>query len=223
MTPELFRKLAALGLSTDQIAGVLDIVEADAETRKEKGRQRWRKWKDNQPANVSKRLLTDANVSSQLARGEDSSSKKVISGKEDKEGRAPAAPTPRAELERVLDSEHAVAVVEHRQRIKKPLTAYAAKKLANSLSKAPDANAAADLMVEKGWQSFEVAWLDNRTSPRPHSTASPPAQDFNAILDAIQGKTNAAHTGQTIDGSHERTDRGSAPGPVQLYAVPSGR
>lgn len=170
MKADLFRQLAALGLSTEQIAGVLDIMESEAEERKEKGRARWRKWKEGQPTNVSKRLPTTANVSSQLVRVEDSSSKKVISGKKDN---TPAAPTPRAELEKVLDSEHAAAVVEHRQRIKKPLTAYAARKLANSLSKAPDANAAADIMVEKGWQSFEVAWLENRAGPRPHSTASP--------------------------------------------------
>lgn len=121
-----------------------------------------------------KRLSRDVTGSHAVSRSragvEDSSSKKVISGKKDN---TPAAPTPRAELEKVLDSEHAAAVVEHRQRIKKPLTAYAARKLANSLSKAPDANAAADIMVEKGWQSFEVAWLENRAGPRPHSTASP--------------------------------------------------
>jgi hypothetical protein len=69
-------------------------------------------------------------------------------------------------------------------------------------------------------------WADQPATPPPkqHSTASPPAQDFNAILDAIQGKpSHAAHPGQTIDGSHQRTDRGGAPGTVQLYAVPSGR
>lgn len=84
---------------------------------------------------------------------------------------APAALTPRAELERVLDSEHAIAVIEHRQRLRKPLTAYAAKQLAKALSKAPDANAAADLMIVKGWQSFDVGWMENQ--PRPYSTGSP--------------------------------------------------
>lgn len=46
MTPDTFRKLAALGLTHDQMAGVLEIFEADAETRKEKARSRVQKWRD---------------------------------------------------------------------------------------------------------------------------------------------------------------------------------
>ena len=94
MSPELFRKLAALGLDNDQIAGVLEIMDADAEGRKEKGRQRWRKWKDAQGANVSKRLPTTTNVSIQLASAEGSSSKEDITNKEDRA--SPSAQSKRA-------------------------------------------------------------------------------------------------------------------------------
>lgn len=70
--------------------------------------------------------------------------------------------TPQAELETVLDTERARAVVEHRQRIKRPMTVRAAQLLAKEFAKAPDPNVAADAMIANGWQGFEVAWLENR-------------------------------------------------------------
>lgn len=72
---------------------------------------------------------------------------------------APAKPTPRQELLKVLDADRAEAVIEHRQRIRKPITAHAAKLLAGKLSKWHDANEAADAMISNGWQGFEVEWM----------------------------------------------------------------
>lgn len=68
-------------------------------------------------------------------------------------------------------------------------------------------------------------WDDAPASvPQRQATAPPPAQDFNAILDAIQGKPHVPqHSGPAFDGSYERTDRGSAPNLVQLHAISSGR
>lgn len=69
MSGDVIRQLAALGLTTEQVAGVMDIMEAQSEAGKEKARARWRKWKASQPeTNVSKRLPTTANVDSQLVR-----------------------------------------------------------------------------------------------------------------------------------------------------------
>ena len=72
---------------------------------------------------------------------------------------------PRTILESLLDSDRAKAVVEHRKKIKKPLTGHAAKLLKAELSKAPDPNAAADKMIARGWQGFEVDWLKNNKDP----------------------------------------------------------
>lgn len=59
----------------------------------------------------------------------------------------------------VLDEEHALAVYEHRRvTIKKPLTAYGAKRLAAKLALWGDANEAADIMIDRLWQGFEVDW-----------------------------------------------------------------
>jgi uncharacterized protein YdaU (DUF1376 family) len=79
---------------------------------------------------------------------------------------APAAqnPSPRDELSRVLDAARAQAVLDHRQRIRKPLTAYAAKQLADKFAKCADPNGAADAMISNGWQGFEPEWLNRRSN-----------------------------------------------------------
>lgn len=78
--------------------------------------------------------------------------------------------TPRGELGTVLDADRANAVLEHRQRIRKPLTVHAAKLLAGKFARCPDPNAAADAMIANGWQGFEPEWLE-----RQQSRGSPPA------------------------------------------------
>ncbi len=66
----------------------------------------------------------------------------------------------------VLDEDHAVAVIAHRKvTIKKPLTEHAAKLLAKRLAEWGDANAAADIMVERCWQGFDSSWVRDRRRP----------------------------------------------------------
>lgn len=79
--------------------------------------------------------------------------------------------TPRDELLNVLDAARAQAVIDHRQRIRKPLTAHAAKLLAGKFAQCPDPNAAADVMIANGWQGFEPEWMQ-----RPQSRGSPPTR-----------------------------------------------
>ncbi len=66
----------------------------------------------------------------------------------------------RDELLKVLDQDRTDAVVEHRQRIRKPMTAHAAKLLAGKFARCPDPNAAADAMIANGWTGFEPHWLE---------------------------------------------------------------
>lgn len=130
------------------------------------------------------------------ARVEDSSSNKEISGQKNNIGSdvtvpADAGPipehlrhkqlSPRQELETVLDAERAQAVVDHRQRLRKPLTAHAAKLLARKIGQAPDPNAAADMMIEKGWQGFELAWMETARM-NGHSTG-PPGRDSPIVAE----------------------------------------
>ncbi len=82
MSGDTIRELAALGLSIEQVAGVLDIMERESEARKEKARARLHKHREK------KRGETLRNVASELAgsdaRGEDNLQTKKISGQEEK-------------------------------------------------------------------------------------------------------------------------------------------
>jgi hypothetical protein len=226
---DLFRQLSALGLNAEQIAGVLDIIDADAESRKAKGRDRWHKWKENQTANVSKRLPTTANVSSTLTRGEDSSSKKQILEKEERKKDSAAKPRGdldafKGELSSILDPARVDAIVAVRRKKGATMTAHAGSLLVSALRACPDPSTAADEMVLRNWTGIKPEWLESRHSTAPpRSTAPPPGQDFNSILDAMQGKQNAQHSGSTIETSFERRDWGSSSDIVQLHAFPARR
>jgi hypothetical protein len=80
-----------------------------------------------------------------------------------------ASPTPRKELERVLDPEHAQAVIDHRKAKRAPLTAYAAKLLAAQLARWHNPNEAADAMILNGWQAFKPEWMERQSAPRGQS------------------------------------------------------
>lgn len=93
---------------------------------------------------------------------------------------APASPSPRQHLETVLDAERAEAVLQHRKSIKAPLTQRSAKLLAKELGKCADPNAAADMMMLRGWRGFEASWL---TSP---PRAGPNVAKINPTLVAAR-------------------------------------
>lgn len=75
--------------------------------------------------------------------------------------------TPRGELEIVLDADRARAVIESRQKMRKPLTVRGAELLAAQLAKWHDPNEAADAMVLNGWQGFKPEYLENRARGSP--------------------------------------------------------
>lgn len=102
-----------------------------------------------------------------------------------------ARDTPRSELAKVVDDDRAKAVVEHRQRLRKPLTARAAQLLAGKLAKADSPNSAADLMIERGWLSFEPGWMSNHQA---NARGSPRDREGNGWMDALhlnQSESNA--------------------------------
>lgn len=212
MTPEMFRKLAVLGLSHDQMAGVLEIFEEDAETRKSKARARVQKWrekaKDVTLQNVTERHVTLRNVTSRLTRVEDGSSisenKEIKEGK--KEGRAPTAP--RDELATVLDGDHVEAVIEHRKGFKGKFSTRAAHLLAIEFGKCHDPNAAVDEMIRRNWQGFKAEWMDNSRGP------GPPRRNGNGIdpmMAEIKARYEADDDRQGEATSHSGTIRSLPP------------
>lgn len=123
--------------------------------------------------------------------------------------------SPKSELEAVLDAEHATAVVDHRKRLRKPLTPHAAKLLAGKLARCPDPNAAADVMIANGWQGFEPEWLNNRkgTGPPSNGSGSAPYRGdrryFNEFGDRIDWDKRAERfkaTGEWPDTWGSRND-----------------
>lgn len=97
-------------------------------------------------------------------------------------------PTPRSELLSVLSPTQAGAVIEHRQRIGKPLTVRAAHLLAGKFGRCPRPDDAADAMVSNGWQGFEPEWLESRSQPRAGpkpGSALDAAKNLLEKLDAV--------------------------------------
>jgi hypothetical protein len=66
----------------------------------------------------------------------------------------------------VLDAKHTKAVMDHRKRIKQPLTELAAERLAKQLGKWHDPNEAADEMMLRGWRGFEPGWMASKGNGR---------------------------------------------------------
>lgn len=75
--------------------------------------------------------------------------------------------SPHTELEVVLDEEHAAAVVAHFAGLGKPLSMYGARLKAEQLGQADDPNAAAELMISKGWSNFQADWSAKSQQPAP--------------------------------------------------------
>lgn len=70
--------------------------------------------------------------------------------------------TPRDALCEVLDEERAAALIEHRNKLRAPLTVRAAEMLGRDLMRARDGPAAAaDLMLSRGWKGFKPEWDRN--------------------------------------------------------------
>ena len=103
-------------------------------------------------------------------------------------------------LQSVLSPKTAQAIVAHRQKLRKGLTERAAELLADKLSKAPQVgmtpDQAADVMIERGWQSIELDWLKN---VKP--------QDLSASVDPFKGGTVMLRDGKPIPTSPERWAR----------------
>jgi hypothetical protein len=131
------------------------------------------------------------------------------------------ARTPKDELATVLDEERAEAVIEHRKRIRKPLTAHAAKLLAAKFGKCRDPVAAADAMIANGWQGFEPDWLDNRTTEHGRNNHSggksrPHDAIFRALAEQAQAGNGVDQRQAGVDGraGADRGGAGADTGPV---------
>lgn len=200
----LLAPLIAAKAPHDQIMAVIVAFEAqqsdalDQRRRADAERQAAKRERDKS-RDITLRHSDRSLTSGGDARVEDKSLTSEIEPQEEKKV-APASPSPRHQLEAVLDPERADAILEHRKRIKAPLTSRAAKLLAGELAKCPDPRAAADLILLKGWRGFEAKWVLGEQAPR----AGPQTPRINPTLEAalrLQGEIDAVSPSE-IEGNH---------------------
>ena len=67
-------------------------------------------------------------------------------------------PSALSELQNVLSEESAKAVIEHRSKMKAPLTQRAAKALAKRFAESGNPERAVETMLARGWRSYEPTW-----------------------------------------------------------------
>jgi hypothetical protein len=174
------------GLQGDALVRVVESIEADMAPKRSSGAARQARYRARHAASrVTERDDSDVtrdvtgDVTGDVTRDVTAKEKAPTPPKENNtpphspSGNVPPSaetkPALIAELGRVLDAEHAQAVFTHRQKIKKPLTARAAKLLAQKFAQCADPNAAADAMIANGWQGFEPEWLERRGHAPPAS------------------------------------------------------
>lgn len=181
---DLVRTLVSVGATPEMILAAVETAEtakdAALETGREKARARFHKWKANNPANVSKRQQTLANDSKQLAGGEDNSSKKEITEKEERKKEAlPSARVNleafKAELSPILDAARLDAICDVRRKKGATFSAHAGQLLSKALLLCPNVADAADEMVLRNWTGIKPEWLEQRKS------TAPPAKRMNAV------------------------------------------
>ncbi len=75
-------------------------------------------------------------------------------------------------LASVLSKEDAAAVVDHRKKLRKPLTEEAAKRMANQLRQCEDPAAAVNEMLLRGWQGIKAEWMQPKQKGNGNGRAS---------------------------------------------------
>lgn len=168
--------MLAAGCSVEQLAAAVKAANAEHEEIQAEKRAKAAAKKRRQRHSVPGTLGDTGGQTG--TEGDNPSPKKETSPTPPKEKTTPSqsepngsSKNPRQALEMVLDAEHATSVIEHRQRLRKPLTLKAAELLAGQFAKCADPNAGADAMVLNGWQGFNPDWMD-----RQQVRGSPPRQ-----------------------------------------------
>lgn len=112
-------------------------------------------------------------------------------------------PTARDELTEVLGSELAAEMVSHRQRMRAPMSAQTAARLAKEFIETGNPQEAAKFMMDRGWRSFKADWWRNAISSPP-ARAGPingHAPKTNARMEVILESIKDERSGISYDKS----------------------
>ncbi len=179
--PEVLDAMVAAGCTAEQIAAAVKADQAGSSGAVRQARYRARKASQSDERDVTTVTVTDE-VSPKKETSPTPPKEKTTPSKSEPNG---SSKTPRQALECVLDPEHAASVIDHRQRIRKPLTLKAAQLLAREFAKCPDPNAGADAMVLNGWQGFKPEWLDRQQARGSPREQKPRYDPFKALAEEL--------------------------------------
>lgn len=165
LTTAVVRELMAAGLSDEALLQACARIERDApravdeqaERRREKDRNR--KAAARLPISAESAEIADKppalkDVQPNLVTVQVSQNPPPYSPPARKNG----AQDVLAAFEGTIPASLAAAVVEHRAKLRKPLTPHAAGLLAKQFAKAPSPSEAAETMIARGWQGYEPSW-----------------------------------------------------------------
>ena len=150
---------------------------------------RWQKSKQNQTSSDANAVLEQCGTDATRARVPQPQPQPEKKGEERVGAKAPFE-TPSEILESVLSAEIAVGVIEHRRKMRKPLTVMAAKGLAREFSETSDPNLAARTMVEQGWQGFRRDWFDRITTQKGQGNGQSGKRTIFDVIDRAQERLN---------------------------------
>lgn len=194
MRPDDLRRLAAAGLSVEQIAVVMEIMDEDVEARRANGRARWRKHMENKRnANVSSKQQTlAANSRAGATRVEDKPLPTEIEPQETQtheKRETDIAAFRRVCVEGGLDTERIEALIKHRRAKRGAITGHAAVLFQR------DAEAcgmslieATDTAISRNWITVKPEYFTNRQRAGP---APPKPNPGLAAVDSLLERMNA--------------------------------
>lgn len=220
MNPDDFRRLVAAGLSTDQIATVMEMFSERDEARKASQRARWQKHQDNKKlasANVSQRELTTANVPrAGDARVEVKTSNLDNNTEEKKETAQSAGASDLREFKSALspsvDPERLESYVKHRKAKRGQLTGHAARLfLADAAACSMSPAEAVDACISRNWITVKPEYFAGRSRAPPSLQKPETTRDVGTRLLAEMRSANGQPG--TSDSRHQRA----------LVAIPGGR
>jgi hypothetical protein len=208
---EAIEKMLADGLTIQQALIAARAIEAQNDVKSARQKRNARYYEANRErlkaselrrAELRRIQTPSVLIKTPLARVDDSSTTTELSGKKVKNiSHERLNQTPRSLLLECLSAESADAVLAHRRAMRRPLTTRAAQLLAKGFMSTGDPNAAADMMIERGWQGFKPEWFDNER--------------------AGNGNGKGHSRGSIVDAGRKLTERLLAAEREQLQAVNS--
>lgn len=123
----------------------------------------------------------------------------------------PREPTALAVLSECMSEQTARDLIAHRQKLRKPLTARAAKLLAKDFVAYGNPEEAAEMMIKNGWQGFHPSWVSNQTRAGPAANGK---GGMASLLAKSLGLKNGRESRDTDEAVHvlpvhNRVERGN--------------